>query len=86
MTTLSIVISFCVSVPVLSEQMTEAEPSVSTDESFFTIALPPRHPLHAEREHDRQDRGQPFGHGGDSERDADQQHRDEIGQLARCRR
>ena len=37
-TTFSIVISFFVSVPVLSEQITDAEPSVSTDESFFTIA------------------------------------------------
>ena len=37
-TTFSIVISFLVSVPVLSEQTTEAEPSVSTDESRFTIA------------------------------------------------
>ena len=35
----SIVISERVSVPVLSEQMTEAEPSVSTDESFLTTAL-----------------------------------------------
>ena len=38
MTTRSIVISFFVSVPVLSEQITDAEPSVSTDDSFFTIA------------------------------------------------
>ena len=37
-TTFSIVISFFVSVPVLSEQITDAEPSVSTDESLFTIA------------------------------------------------
>ena len=37
--TRSIVISERVSVPVLSEQMTEAEPSVSTDDSFLTIAL-----------------------------------------------
>ena len=37
-TTFSIVISFLVSVPVLSEQITDAEPSVSTDESLFTIA------------------------------------------------
>ena len=38
-TTRSIVISERVSVPVLSEQITEAEPSVSTDDSFLTIAL-----------------------------------------------
>ena len=38
MTTFSIVISFFVSVPVLSEQITDAEPSVSTEDSFFTIA------------------------------------------------
>ncbi len=37
--TRSMVISERVSVPVLSEQMTEAEPSVSTDDSFLTIAL-----------------------------------------------
>ena len=37
--TRSIVISERVSVPVLSEQMTEAEPSVSTDDSFLTMAL-----------------------------------------------
>ena len=37
--TRSMVISERVSVPVLSEQMTEAEPSVSTDESFLTMAL-----------------------------------------------
>jgi hypothetical protein len=40
-TTFSIVISFFVNVPVLSEQTTEAEPSVSTDESRFTIAFRP---------------------------------------------
>ena len=34
----TMVISFLVSVPVLSEQMTEVDPSVSTDDSFFTIA------------------------------------------------
>ncbi|MNJ42969.1 hypothetical protein D3C77_379530 [compost metagenome] len=33
------VILFCVSVPVLSEQMTEAQPSVSTDGSLRTIAF-----------------------------------------------
>jgi hypothetical protein len=33
------VISERVSVPVLSEQMTDAEPSVSTDDSFLTMAL-----------------------------------------------
>ena len=37
-TTRSIVISERVSVPVLSEQITEAEPSVSTDDSFLTMA------------------------------------------------
>jgi len=37
--TRSIVISDRVSVPVLSEQITEAEPSVSTEESFLTMAL-----------------------------------------------
>ncbi len=37
--TFSIVISLRVSVPVLSEQMTEADPSVSTDDSFLTIAF-----------------------------------------------
>ena len=37
--TRSIVISDRVRVPVLSEAMTEAEPSVSTDDSFLTIAL-----------------------------------------------
>ena len=36
--TRSIVISERVSVPVLSEQITEAEPSVSTDDRFLTIA------------------------------------------------
>jgi hypothetical protein len=38
-TTVTIVISFRVSVPVLSEQMAEAEPSVSTDDSRLTIAF-----------------------------------------------
>ena len=37
-TTFSIVISFFVSVPVLSEHTTDAEPSVSTEDSLFTIA------------------------------------------------
>ena len=37
-TTFSTVISFFVSVPVLSEQMTDADPSVSTEDSFCTIA------------------------------------------------
>ena len=37
-TTFWTVISLFVSVPVLSEQITDAEPSVSTDESRFTIA------------------------------------------------
>ena len=37
-TTRTMVISFLVSVPVLSEQMTDVDPSVSTDDSFFTIA------------------------------------------------
>ena len=37
-TIVSIVISLRVSVPVLSEQITDAEPSVSTDDNRFTIA------------------------------------------------
>ena len=37
-TTRRIVISLRVSVPVLSEQMTDADPRVSTDESVFTMA------------------------------------------------
>src|SRR5215211_7709741 len=37
-TTRWMVISFLVRVPVLSEQMTEAEPRVSTDDSFLTMA------------------------------------------------
>ena len=37
------------------------------------------HALHAEREHHRQDRRQPLGHGGDRERDADEQHVDQVG-------
>ena len=37
-TTRWMVISFLVRVPVLSEQMTEAEPRVSSDDSFLTMA------------------------------------------------
>ena len=78
-TTFSIVISFFVSVPVLSEQTTDAEPSVSTDDSRFTIARWRGHALHAEGEHDRQDGRQPLRHGGDRQRHADEQHVDEVG-------
>ena len=38
-----------------------------------------RHALHAEREHDRQDRRQPLRDRGDGQRDADEQHVDEVG-------
>ncbi len=40
-TTFSMVISFRVRVPVLSEHTTEADPNVSTDDSFLTIARSP---------------------------------------------
>src|SRR5690606_1549034 len=38
-TTFSIVISLFVKVPVLSEQMTDADPNASTEDSFFTTAF-----------------------------------------------
>ena len=55
--------------PVLSEQITEAEPRVSTDDSFDDGLLP-GHALHAEGQHHRQDRRQALGHGGHRQRHA----------------
>ncbi len=74
-----------VSVPVLSVQITDAEPSVSTDDSRVTIALPASHPLHAQREHHRQHRRQALRHGGHGQRHPEQQHRDHVGRGAQRR-
>ena len=63
------VISLRVSVPVLSEQMTETEPSVSTAGRRRMMALRARHALHADRQRDGHHRRQAFRDGGD--RDAD---------------
>ena len=41
-----------------------------------------RHALHAEREHHREHRRQPFGHRRDGERDPEQQHLHEVGGRA----
>ena len=73
-TTTRTVISFLVSVPVLSEAMTVAEPSVSTAGQVADDGVPPRHALHADRQHGGDDRRQAFGHGGDRQRDAEDEH------------
>ena len=77
MTTARTVISFLVSVPVLSEAITVAEPSVSTAGEVAHDGVAPRHALHAEREHGRHHRRQALGHRGDGQRDAQDQHVDE---------
>ena len=58
-----------VSVPVLSVQITVAQPSVSTAGSLRIEHVARRHPLHADGERDRDDRRQSFGDGGDGQRD-----------------
>ena len=60
-----------VSVPVLSEQIADVEPSVSTDRSRLTIAPFAGERLRAEREHRRDDRGQAGRDRRDREADAD---------------
>ena len=79
-TTARTVISLRVSVPVLSEQISVVEPSVSTADELAHDHVPLRHPLRPERQHDRRDRRQPLRHGGHGERDGQQQHVDELGQ------
>ena len=79
-----IVISFLVSVPVLSEQMTDAEPSVSTDDSFFTMArwrairCTPR-----ARTTDRI-AGSPSGTAATASDTPTQQHVDQVGRRPGC--
>ena len=68
--------------PVLSEQMTEAEPSVSTDDSFLTMALRFAMRCTPSASTTRQDRRQALGHRRDRQRHAEQQHRDDVGSGA----
>ena len=72
------VISDRVSVPVLSEAITEADPRVSTDERFLTMAL--RFAIRCTPIASTTERidGQALGHGGDRERDPQQQDRHEV--------
>ena len=63
------VISFLVSVPVLSEQIVVTEPSVSTAGSLRVIALRRAICCTPMREGDRHERGQPLGDRGDGEAD-----------------
>lgn len=67
------VMRFSVRVPVLSEQMTLAQPSVSTACSRRMRA--PRLTIRRrEGKRDRDDGGQALGDGGDGQRDAGEQH------------
>ena len=65
------VISFWVSVPVLSEQMTVAEPSVSTEARLADQGMVADHLVHAERQADGHHGGQSLGHGRDGQADGD---------------
>ena len=69
----AMVISLRVSVPVLSEQITDAEPSVSTECSFFTTALRWAMRCTPIASTTREDGRQTLGHGGDGQRHAQQQ-------------
>ena len=73
-TTTRTVISFFVSVPVLSEAITLAEPSVSTAARWRTIALRRAMRCTPIDEHRRDDRRQPLRHRRDGERHAENQH------------
>ena len=72
-TTARTVISFLVSVPVLSEAMTVAEPSVSTAARWRTMAFRLRHALHAEREDGGDHRRQALRHRRHRQRHAQDQ-------------
>ena len=92
-TTFWIVISFFVSVPVLSEQIDRGGAERLDRRQPLHDRAAARHALHAEREHHREDRRQALRHGGDGERDAEEQHGDEVGrrvdvggQRGSCRR
>ena len=86
-TTTRTVISFFVSVPVLSEAITLAEPSVSTAARCRTIALRRAMRCTPIDEHRRHDRRQPFGHRRDGQRHAEDEHVEQRGQRrARPRR
>ena len=67
-------ILFCVSVPVLSEQMTVAEPIVSQATSCRTRTVGPRHLPHRQGQRHRHAHRQPFGHRDDDDDD----HVDEV--------
>ena len=71
------VISSRVSVPVLSEQITEVLPSVSTADSRRTSAWRRAMRCTPMRERDRDDRRQRLRDDGDRERDAEDEHVDE---------
>ena len=76
------VISERVSVPVLSEQITDADPSVSTDDSVLDDGVAFGHALHTEREHHRQDGGQALRYGSHGQRHPEQQHVHQVGGVA----
>ena len=57
------VISFWVRVPVLSEQITVVEPSVSTDDKPADERMPLDHLAHPQRQADRHHGRQALGHG-----------------------
>ncbi len=67
-------ISFSVSVPVLSEQMTVTDPSVSTAGSRADERVSAGHPSRTQREGDRDDGRQALRDGGDGEADRREEH------------
>jgi hypothetical protein len=77
-TTEATIISLRVSVPVLSVQITETEPSVSIAGRRRTMALRLRHGLHADRQRDGQHRRQALGNRGDRQADHGHEHGREV--------
>ena len=72
------VIWLSVSVPVLSEQIADVEPSVSTDLRRLMIAPFAANSLRADRQQHRDDRRQAGRDGRDREGDADREDRVEV--------
>ena len=85
-TTTRTVISFFVSVPVLSDAITLAEPSVSTAARCRTIALRLAMRCTPSDEHRRDDRRQSLRHRRDGQRDAEDEHVDERAEAAHVAR
>ncbi len=58
----------------MSEQITPAQPRVSTAGSFFDDGPPAGHPLHPQGQHDGDDGGQPLGDGGHRQGHGGEEH------------